>query len=132
MTNGTLETDTGFTPDDETARRFVLLAELPADLGDLLVLEAVHDTVTGGAAQAAAALDAAAGLDAPPDLRFPTTPAGGVPLRTTVYVESAGRRIGPRSRGSPPTPVQPAQPTSTTRCPTRTARTSPGRQATRP
>ncbi|QIK67270.1 hypothetical protein G7072_13760 [Nocardioides sp. HDW12B] len=83
---GTIETDTGFAPESEVARRFGLLAELPADLADLLVAEAVHDTVTGGAAQAAVALDAASGLAAPPPLRFPATPAGGVPLRTTVHV----------------------------------------------
>lgn len=83
----TLAGDTGFTPEGEVARRFGLLAELPADLGDLFVLEAVHDSVTGGAAQAVVALDAAAGLAAPPDLRFPTTPAGGVPLRTSVHLE---------------------------------------------
>jgi hypothetical protein len=87
VTSDTIGTDTGLTADDATARRFALLAEMPADLADLLVLEAVHDTVTGGAAQAAVALDAAAGLAAPPDLRFPTTPAGGTALRTTLRVE---------------------------------------------
>ncbi len=81
-----IEADTGFAPDDETQRRFELLASATADLADLLVLEAVHDTVTGGTSQTATALDAAAGLASPPDFRFPMTPAGGTSLRTTVTV----------------------------------------------
>lgn len=81
---GSVGADTGFLPDGEVARQFGLLAQATGDLADLLVLEAVHDSVTGGVGQTAVALDAAAGLAAPPELRFPTTVAGGTSLRTTV------------------------------------------------
>jgi hypothetical protein len=81
---GRLEAEAGFAPRDLTLDRFKLLAGATADLADLLVLEAVHDTVTGGVSQTSVALDAAAGLTVPPEFRFPTTPAGGMSLRTTV------------------------------------------------
>lgn len=52
--------------------------------GDLLVAEAVHQVVTGRADLAGAAMDAAAGLGAPPTLAFTETPLGAEGLTTAV------------------------------------------------
>ena len=52
--------------------------------GDLLVAEAVHQVVTGHADIAGAAMDAAAGLAAPPTLAFTQTPLDGDGLSTAV------------------------------------------------
>jgi hypothetical protein len=53
--------------------------------GDLLVAEAVHQVVTGRADLAGAAMDAAAGLGAPPTLAFTETPLQGEGLVTSVF-----------------------------------------------
>lgn len=52
--------------------------------GDLLVSEAVHQVVTGRADAAGGALDAAAGLAAPPTLDFATTPWDAEALASSV------------------------------------------------
>lgn len=52
--------------------------------GDLLVAEAVHQVVTGDSGLAGAAMDAAAGLGAPPTLAFTQTPLAGEPLTSAV------------------------------------------------
>lgn len=52
--------------------------------GDLLVSEAVHQVVTGHADAAGSAMDAAAGLAAPPTLDFTTTPWDAEALASTV------------------------------------------------
>ncbi len=51
---------------------------------DLLVTDAVHDVVSGRADAAAEALEAAAGLGAPPELRLLRTPREGGTVRTDV------------------------------------------------
>jgi hypothetical protein len=52
--------------------------------GDLLVAQAVHHVVAGRADAAGAAMDAAAGLTAPPDLEVVRTPRGGRAVGTSV------------------------------------------------
>ncbi|MDX2815738.1 hypothetical protein PV410_24765 [Streptomyces sp. PA03-5A] len=52
--------------------------------GDLLVAEAVHQVVTGRADLAGAAMDAAAGLGAPPTLAFTETPLAADGLTSAV------------------------------------------------
>lgn len=54
--------------------------------GDLLVADGVHAVVSGRAPQAQAAMDAAAGLSAPPDLDVLRTQRSGTSVRTTVLV----------------------------------------------
>ncbi len=54
--------------------------------GDLLVADAVHDVVSGRAAQAQESMEAAAGLGAPPELRLLRTQRQGASVRTTVLV----------------------------------------------
>ena len=51
---------------------------------DLLVTDAVHDVVSGRPDAAAEALEAAAGLSAPPELRLLRTPREGAAVRTEV------------------------------------------------
>ena len=53
---------------------------------DLLVGDALHDLVAGRAPAAAEALEASAGLGAPPELRLLRTQRGGSTVRTTVEV----------------------------------------------
>lgn len=53
---------------------------------DLLVADAVHDVVSGRAAQAQESMEAAAGLAAPPELRLLKTRRQGVSVRTTVLI----------------------------------------------
>lgn len=54
--------------------------------GDLLVLEGVFDVVSGRAEHAGAAMDAAAGLGAPPNLDALRTPRHGRAVNTSVVV----------------------------------------------
>lgn len=54
--------------------------------GDLLVADAVHDVVSGRAAQAQESMEAAAGLGAPPELRLLRTQRRGASVRTTVLI----------------------------------------------
>jgi hypothetical protein len=54
--------------------------------GDLLVLDGVFDVVSGRADQAGAAMDAAAGLGAPPNLDALRTPRHGRAVNTSVVV----------------------------------------------
>jgi hypothetical protein len=61
-----------------------LLSDALDAYGDLLVAEAVHQVVTRRADIAGAAMDAAAGLTAPPTLDFVETPISGESLNTTV------------------------------------------------
>ena len=56
---------------------------------DLLVADAVHDVVSGRAAQAQDSMEAAAGLSAPPELRLLRTQRQGATIRTTVLVALA-------------------------------------------
>lgn len=63
------------------------LADLRAALdvyGDLLVAEAVHHVVEGRGGVAGSAMEAAAGLQAPPDLQVIKTPREGRSVRTAV------------------------------------------------
>ena len=53
---------------------------------DLLVADAVHDVVSGRAAQAQESMEAAAGLGAPPELRLLRTQRQGATIRTTVLI----------------------------------------------
>ena len=53
---------------------------------DLLVSDALHDVVAGRAPAAAEALEASAGLGAPPELRLLRTQRGGGTVRTSVVV----------------------------------------------
>lgn len=53
---------------------------------DLLVADAVHDVVSGRAAQAQESMEAAAGLGAPPELRLLRTQRQGATVRTTVVI----------------------------------------------
>jgi hypothetical protein len=52
--------------------------------GDLLVADAVHDVTSGRAGQAQEAMEAAAGLAAPAELRFLRTQRAGTSVKTTV------------------------------------------------
>lgn len=84
-------------PDDLVAG-LDTLAAVPEVVADLHLLEAVHDTVQGGATTAAASLDALAGLGEVPELRAINTPVPGTPLTTEVLVcipaaEEAGPEI---------------------------------------
>lgn len=54
--------------------------------GDLLVADAVHDVVSGRGGQAAEAMEAAAGLAAPAELRMLRTQREGTTVRSTVLV----------------------------------------------
>lgn len=56
---------------------------------DLLVADAVHDVVSGRAAQAQESMEAAAGLGAPPELRLLRTQRQGTTVRTTVLIALA-------------------------------------------
>lgn len=62
------------------------LAEVAAVVADLLLLEAVHDTVQGGSATTAQSLDALAGLGSVPALRSLQTPTAGTVLTTRVHL----------------------------------------------
>lgn len=53
---------------------------------DLLVTDALHDVVEGRATAAAEALEAAAGLGAPPEFRLLRTQRGGSTVKTSVVV----------------------------------------------
>jgi hypothetical protein len=53
---------------------------------DLLVADAVHDVVSGRAAQAQESMQAAAGLGAPPEFRLLRTQRQGATIRTTVLI----------------------------------------------
>ena len=82
------------------ARTGTLVAGLPADLAtrlaplddvldtyaDLLVADGVHALVTGRADLANAAMEAASGLGAPPDLRAIRTPRAATTVRTSAWV----------------------------------------------
>ncbi len=83
---GSLTADTGYVPADHARRGLDLLAGVGADLADLLVAEAVHDTVRGGAGRAVAALDAAAGLGIPPEPQVVATPTTGHAVTSTVLI----------------------------------------------
>jgi hypothetical protein len=68
--------------------------------GDLLVADAVHDVVSGRGGAAAEAMHAAAGLAAPPELRFLHTAREGWSVKTTVLAalpagDAAGIGAGP-------------------------------------
>lgn len=62
------------------------IAEAVDTYGDLLVADAVHDVVSGRAALAGAAMEAAAGLGTPPDLGVLRTQRGGRAVTSTVLV----------------------------------------------
>lgn len=82
------------------ARTGTLVAGLPVDLAvrllplddvldtyaDLLVADGVHALVTGRADLANAAMEAASGLGAPPDLRAIRTPRAATTVRTAAWV----------------------------------------------
>ena len=72
--------------------------------GDLLVADAVHDVVSGRAAQAQESMEAAAGLGAPPELRLLRTQRQGASVRTTVLVAL------PMGEEDPASPVAVADP----------------------
>ncbi|WP_405065011.1 hypothetical protein OG558_23950 [Kribbella sp. NBC_01510] len=78
--------------------------------GDLLVSDAVYDVVSGRTDQAAAAMEAAAGLAAPPTLDVIRTPRGGRTARTTVAVAipDVPGPAAPDSRTSPGLLAEPA------------------------
>ena len=63
-----------------------LLRDVVNTYGDLLVAEAVHHVVQGRAEVAGAAMDAAAGLAAPPTLEFTKTPLRANALQTSVAI----------------------------------------------
>jgi len=80
---------TGLVPADvepEVAAELDALAQVAGVVADLHLLEAVHDTVQGGSAVAARALDSLAGLGEVPELRSLRTPVPGTPLSTQVQV----------------------------------------------
>lgn len=62
------------------------LAQVVDTYGDLLVAGGVHDVVSGRTAVAGAAMEAAAGLDAPPTLDVLRTPRSGRTVATTVVI----------------------------------------------
>ena len=62
------------------------LREVLDTYADLLVADAVHDVVSGRAAQAQESMEAAAGLGAPPELRLLRTQRQGTTDRTTVLI----------------------------------------------
>lgn len=62
------------------------LGEAVDTYGDLLVAGGVYDVVSGRTALAGAAMEAAAGLDAPPTLDVLRTPRGGRTVGTTVVI----------------------------------------------
>ena len=62
------------------------ITEAVDSYGDLLVADAVHDVVSGRAALAGAAMEAAAGLGAPPDLDVIRTQRSGRTVTTSVFV----------------------------------------------
>ena len=62
------------------------LAAVAGVVADLHLLEAVHDTVQGGSAVTAQALDSLAGLGEVPELRSLRTPVPGTPLTTRVQL----------------------------------------------
>ncbi len=80
---------TGLVPADfepEVLAELDALAQVAGVVADLHLLEAVHDTVQGGSAVAARALDSLAGLGEVPELRSLRTPVPGTPLTTRVQV----------------------------------------------
>ena len=96
-------------------------ADLPAEVGplddlrqvidtyaDLLVADAVHDVVSGRAAQAQESMDAAAGLGAPPELRLLRTQRQGSTVRTTVLIALTRPAVAPDATSSPVTVADPA------------------------
>lgn len=79
--------------------------------GDLLVVEAVHHALDGRPEAAAHALDAAAGLNVPPDLVALATPSRGRSVRTTVATvvpTVASPHDGDAAQGSPVSVASPA------------------------
>ncbi len=83
---GSLTAETGYVPTADVQRGLRLLAGVGADLADLLVAEAVQDTVRGGTGRAVAALDAAAGLGVPPEPQVVATPTVGHSMTSTVLI----------------------------------------------
>lgn len=83
--------------------RLQLLRQTIDTYGDLLVAEAVHQVVTGHADIAGAAMDAAAGLAAPPTLGFTQTPLAGDSLSTAVLCAIPFQKASadPQPGGSP-------------------------------
>lgn len=81
---GLLEGGAPLVPSAAQRDRLELLRHALDAYGDLLVAEAVHQVVTGHADIAGAAMDAAAGLAAPPTLAFTRTPLKGDGLSTAV------------------------------------------------
>ncbi len=80
---------TGLVPGDfgpQVTAELDALAAVPEVVADLHLLEAVHDTVQGGSAVTAQALDSLAGLGEVPELRSLRTPVPGTPLTTRVQL----------------------------------------------
>lgn len=61
------------------------LADVLDSYGDLLVADGVHALVTGRGELANAAMEAAAGLGAPPELRAMKTPRASAPVRVSAW-----------------------------------------------
>ena len=105
----------------KAAREGTLVAGLPADLaaklkpldevldtyGDLLITDGVHALVTGRADLANAAMEAAAGLGAPPELRAVRTPREATTVRVSAWallpaaVAAAGPNADPGRAADP-------------------------------
>ena len=80
---------TGLQPaafEPEVTAELDALAAVAGVVADLHLLEAVHDTVQGGSAVTAQALDSLAGLGEVPELRSLRTPVPGTPLTTRVQL----------------------------------------------
>jgi hypothetical protein len=105
-TTAQLSADTGLMVRADQERRLDELREAIDVYGDLLVADAVFDVVSGRGDTAGAAMEAAAGLDLPPDIDVIRTPRSG---RTASTVLMA---VLPPGDGGPPgaSPVWLAEP----------------------
>ena len=106
----------------EAARNGALVAGLPADLaarlapldsvldtyGDLLVTDGVHALVTGRADLANAAMEAAAGLGAPPELRAVRTPREATTVRVSAWALLPATAAPPGPNADPARTADPA------------------------
>lgn len=104
------------------AREFALVAGLPADLADrlaplndvldtyadLLVTDGVHALVTGRADLANAAMEAAAGLGAPPELRAIRTPRQATTVRVSTWALLSAGSVAGGANADPAVVADPA------------------------
>ncbi|MEO8506228.1 MAG: hypothetical protein ABI593_01205 [Betaproteobacteria bacterium] len=94
--------DTGIVLRADQVARLVELREAVDVYGDLLVADAIFDVVSGRGDTAGAAMEAAAGLDLPPDIDVLRTPRSGDSASTVLLAALPHRNAPPSFDGMSP------------------------------